>query len=221
MQTFIIKIQLLTSMLTRIIIYLALILLVLISLFLLYWRLYFLRDPKRTAPKGRNIVSPADGKIMKIATINKSSTKIDKKYIGKIYTTTKDIAPKTKIISIFMSPLDVHYNRAPIDGKVISVKYTKGKFFPANNLKKSLQNEKNEIIIKNKSIGKIKVIQIAGILARRIECYVKENQNVIKSQKIGLINLGSQCILVLPDKLKLKVKERQQVYAGETIIAEY
>ncbi len=208
-------------MLTRIIIYLALIFSVLISLFLLYWRLIFLRDPKRTAPKGRKIVSPADGKILKIATINKSSIKIDKKYIGKIYTTTKDIAPKTKIISIFMSPLDVHYNRSPVDGRILSIKYTKGKFFPANNLEKSLQNEKNEIIIKNKIIGKIKVIQIAGILARRIQCYVKKNQNIIKAQKIGLINLGSQCILILPNEIRLKVKEGQQVYAGTTIIAEY
>ena len=77
------------------------------------------------------------------------------------------------------------------------------------------------IIIANKSIGKIKVIQIAGFLARRISCYVKENQNVIKGNKLGLINLGSQCVLVLPTKAKIKVKEGQQVYAAETIIAEY
>jgi len=208
-------------MLNRIIIYIALIIYTLLILFLLYWRLYFLRDPKREAPKGRNVVSPADGKILKITLVKKSYQKINKGFLGRIYTTTKDIAPITRIISIFISPLDVHYNRSPIEGKILTVKHTKGTFFPAYDLEKSLQNEKNEITIKNKSIGKVKIIQIAGFLARRISCYVKKNQNVIKGEKIGLINLGSQCILVLPTKVKIKAKEGQHVYAGVTIIGEY
>lgn len=193
----------------------------LILAFFTYWRLWFLRDPERAAPKGRNIVSPADGKILKVANIKKPIVKVDKGFIGKIYTATKDVASETKLVAIFMSPLDVHYNRAPIEGKVISVKHTKGKFFAANKLEESLQNEKNEIVIQNKEIGKVKVIQVAGFLARRVICYVHKNQNVIKGDKIGLITLGSQCIIIMPKKVKLSVKEGQQVYAGTTIIGEY
>ena len=204
-----------------ILLFIVLIICTLIIAFFIYYRFYFLRDPERVAPKGRNIVSPADGKILKIATISKPTVKVDKGFIGKIYTAAKDVAPETKLIAIFMSPLDVHYNRAPIEGKVISVKHTKGKFFAANKLEESLQNEKNEIVIQNKEIGKIKVIQVAGFIARRIVCFINKDQNVIKGDKIGLIKLGSQCIIIMPSKIKLKVAEGQQLYAGTTIIGEY
>ena len=209
------------STLETIIFYGALIIYSLIFFFLLYWRLWFLRDPQRISPKGRTIVSPADGKILKIATIKKPNIKVDKGYLGKIYTATKNIAPETRLISIFMSPLDVHYNRVPVDGKVLSINHTKGTFFAANNLEKSLQNEKNEVLIENRQLGKVKVIQVAGFLARRISCYVTKNQNVIKGEKLGLINLGSQCVLILPKKIRIRVKQGQQVYGGITIIGDY
>ena len=118
-----------------------------------------------------------------------------------------------------MSPFDVHINRAPINGKIKSVKHTDGRFFEAFNLEKSLKNEKNEIIIQNKEM-KIKVIQIAGFLARRIKCFVKVNQKVNKGQKIGMIALGSQTMLIIPEGVELRVNLNDKVKAGQTVIAE-
>lgn len=180
--------------------------------------LNFYRNPERKIPKGRNIVSPADGKIISIIGTKSSSIKISKGFLGKIKTLTNDVSSECYVISIFMSPLDVHYNRSPIDGIVKSIRHTKGKFFEAYNLEKSLQNEKNEILIQDRKI-KIKVIQIAGFLARRIKCFVHENQKIDKGAKIGMIALGSQTTIVLPSGVDLKVKLGDKVKAGSTIIA--
>jgi len=186
------------------------------SLFLLN----FYRDPTRKIPKGNNLVSPADGKIIRILKVKNNKIKIKKGFLGKIETLTKDIAKECYIISIFMSPFDVHINRAPIEGRVSSINHEKGKYFAAFNFSKSLMNEKNEIIIKSKKIGKIKLIQIAGFLARRLICTINEDEKVNKGQKIGKIVLGSQVTLVLPfKKLNLKIKDKQKVTAGETVIA--
>ena len=194
-----------------------------IILFLILLKIFhkfiFLRDPERKIPKGKNIVSPADGKVMQIIDTNKHSITM-KKHFGKIHTLIQDISSECKIVSIFMSPLNVHINRAPIEGTVKTITYKKGKFLPTNSFERGLNNEKNEIIIQNKKI-KIKTIQIAGILARRIECFLKPNQKVIKGQRIGLINLGSQLVLIMPNKVNLRVKQNQKVKAGETIIANY
>lgn len=182
----------------------------------------FYRDPKRSIPKGNNIVSPADGKIISILTAKKNKTTLKKGFIGGIEAFAGDIAPECIIISIFMSPFDVHVNRSPIEGRVISVKHTTGKYFAAFDLKNSLMNEKNEIIIKNGKIGKLKVIQIAGFLARRIICYAKKGDNLRKGQRIGKIVLGSQATLIIPSKkVKIKIKKWQKVVAGKTILAEY
>ncbi len=152
---------------------------------------------------------------------NENPLKIKKGMFGKIHTLTKDVGEDCYLISIFMSPFDVHVNRAPIEGKVESIKYKKGRFFSAFDFEKSLQNENNEIIIKNKKIGKVKVIQIAGFLARKIKCYVKENQKVNKGQKIGAIVLGSQVSLIISTKVKLKIKKEDKVKAGSGIIGYY
>ncbi|MBI3026731.1 phosphatidylserine decarboxylase [Candidatus Woesearchaeota archaeon] len=189
-----------------------------ILLLLVLFLLNFYRDPKRRIPKGSNIVSPADGKIISIIDTSKNSIKIKKGLVGKIRAMTRDISHNCYVISIFMSPLDVHINRAPIGGAVKSVKHTKGAFFKAYDLEKSFKNEKNEMIIQNKNI-KVKVIQIAGFLARRIKCYVKKNQKVDKGQKIGMIALGSQTTLVIPIGVDLKAKINDKIKAGTTIIA--
>jgi len=195
--------------------------LIIIFLLLILFLINFYRDPKRQIPQGDNIVSPADGKVINILKINKNKIRIKKGLIGKIETLTEDIAKECYIISIFMSPFDVHVNRAPIDGKVISIKHEKGKFFAAYDIEKSLSNEKNEIIIENEEMGKIKVIQIAGFLARRIICSAKKNEKVNKGQKIGKIVLGSQVTLMLPaKKINLRIKKGQRVNAGSTIIAD-
>lgn len=188
---------------------------ILIGIFLLN----FYRDPKRIIPKGNNIVAPADGKVISIINTSKKTAKVKKGLLGKIDTLTKDVAKQCYVISIFMSPLDVHINRAPIEGIVKSIKYTKGKFFRAYNIEKSFQNEKNEIIIQNKKI-KVKVIQIAGFLARRIKCCLRKNQKINKGDKIGMIALGSQAALILPKGVALKVGINDKVKSGETVIAE-
>lgn len=192
---------------------------VLVISFILFYKFIFLRDAERTIPKGNNIVSPADGKIIEIIDIKKK-TKI--RFKGESINIKKTISDTLKdgyLISIFMSIFNVHINRSPVKGKITKTKYTKGKFLPANTLK-VLENEKNEIIIENKKLGKIKVIQIAGLIARRIICSINKNQNIDKGQRIGLIKLGSNVILIIP-KLKLKVKKGQKVKAGSSIIAEY
>ena len=193
----------------------ALIVVILIaSLFLLN----FYRDPKRIISKGRNIVAPADGRVISIIDTSKNIVRVKKGLFGKIKTLTTDVAKQCYVISIFMSPLDVHINRAPIGGIVSSIRHTKGKFFKAYDIEKSLENEKNEVMLQNNEL-KVKVIQIAGFLARRIKCYVKEHQKVNKGDKIGMIALGSQVTLILPKGLELKVKVNDKVKSGETIIA--
>lgn len=192
---------------------------IIVVLFVSLFLLNFYRDPKRTIPKGNNIVAPADGRVISITDTSDGVVKIKKGLFGKIKTLTRDTAKQCYVISIFMSPLDVHINRAPIKGIVKSIKYTKGKFFKAYDIEKSLENEKNEIIIQSREL-KIKVIQIAGFLARRIKCYVKEHQKVNKGDKIGMIALGSQVTLIIPKGVELKVKVNDKVKAGETIIAE-
>ncbi len=200
----------------KIMIILAIVLLVLVVLFLFYWKFYFLRNPVREPPKD-GIVSPADGKITDIFEYDNNIE--FKKNIGKINIMTEDVAEQGYIIAIFMSPFDVHYQKAPIDGKVIGTSYSKGKFKLGIKIGKVIENENNEILIKNDEL-KVKVVQIAGFFARRINCYVKRGDNIKKGQTIGLINFGSHVILVLPKNVKILVKEGDKVVGGVTKIAE-
>ena len=192
--------------------------LIILTLIVGLFLLQFYRDPKRTIPEGNIIVSPADGKVMKIIRTSDKNITVDKGYLGKIKTLTNDVCDDCVVISIFMSPIDAHINRAPITGKVISVTHTPGKFFAAYDLEKSLMNEKAETIIENKEM-KVKVIQIAGFVARRVIPYMKEGDEVEKGQKIGQIALGSQATLIMPADVKIIVKEGEHVKAGSSIIA--
>ena len=191
-----------------------------VILLLTLFLINFYKDPKRGIPKGNNIVAPADGKIISIIDTSKDEIRIKKGILGKIKTMTKDVAKECCVISIFMSPLDAHINRAPISGTIKSIKHTKGTFFKAYDLEKSFENEKNEIIIQNKKLKiKIKIVQIAGFLARRIICNIKKNQKVNKGAKIGMIALGSLTTLIIPKGVELKIKLNDKVKAGSTIIA--
>ncbi len=189
-------------------------------LFLLFYKFVFLRDPKRGIPSGNNIVAPADGKIINIVRISRGDLKINKGLIGKVDVLCSDVIKEGYLISIFMSLFDVHVNRAPIGGEVVGVKHRKGKFFMAFDVEKSFLNESNEIVMKTK-IGKIKIIQMAGFLVRRIECFVKENQKINKGERIGRIVIGSQVSLILPNKVSLLVEKGDKVRAGETIVGEF
>ena len=196
--------------------------------FFVFWRFYFLRDPDRKIPEGKNIISPADGKVIKIVDLSSvdknGEIKIRKGLIGKIKTLVDDVDKKGYLITIMMNIQNVHIQRASVEGNVIDVKYSSGKFLNAvfgDSFENGLSNEKNEILIKNKIIGNVKVIQIAGLLARRIECFVKKGQGVEKGERIGRINLGSQVSLILPKNVDIKIQEGQRVKAGSTIVAEY
>jgi phosphatidylserine decarboxylase len=205
------------------IIYILLFFVVIVPLaYLFFWKVYFLRNPDRNIPNATDIVlSPADGKIIEIHEYTKSEVALlkgDKRYRGLIKTITEDVSPHGYLVSIFMSPLDVHMNRAPISGTVHSVKHSDGKFLAVNSFESGLVNEKTEIVIKNKKLS-VKMIQIAGFLARRVVTHVKPGETVEMGQIVGLINLGSQVTLVLPSSVRLKVSKGDRVVAGETTIA--
>ena len=161
-----------------------------------FWQLIFLRNPAVHIPTGNTIVSPAFGTISKIMHFNEQKIKLAKGLFGQIAVLTDDVAKEGSLIVIRLTPLDVHYQRSPVEGTVLSVKYTKGTFSNAVFSDFVIHNEKNEVLIKHGS-EKVKVIQIAGFLARRIHCFFEEKQQVKKGELLGLINLGSQVVLFL------------------------
>ncbi len=168
-----------------------------LSLILAIFVLYFFRDPERSIPEGNNVVSPADGKVIKVMELNNNYYK--------------------KYVAIFMTVFNVHINRAPIEGEIIEYEYKSGRFKPAFDDTASIENEHNFITIQNKEI-KVKFSQIAGIIARRIVFWKKKGDIVKKGEKIGLIKFGSRVDIYLPDSVELKVKKGEWVKGGETII---
>lgn len=202
--------------------WIVLIVLLLIAAFIAFY-IFFNRDPAREIPASKTVVSPADGTIIELLDlekIRKGKLEIKKGLLGHIKTETQDITKNGYLISIFMTPLNVHVQRMPVEGKVLSIHHKKGKFLAANSLRAFTENEKNEVVIDNPEIGKIKVIQIAGAIARRIICFIKKNESLLKGQKIGKINLGSQVVLIIP-RIVINVKIGDKVTAGETVIAQY
>jgi len=181
----------------------------------LYYKLWFLRDPERDIPK-KGIICPADGKVVMIKKFEKNKIKIDKKFLGQVKTFTSDVCETGYIVSIFMNVFNVHINRAPISGVVKYVEHKSGKFLNASKLESTFENENVQILI-HQGQKKIKVIQIAGLIARRIVPFVKSGQKITRGQRIGLIKLGSQVTIIMPDKPKVKVGDK--VYAGKTILA--
>ncbi|MCU0643343.1 MAG: phosphatidylserine decarboxylase family protein [bacterium] len=178
---------------------------VVLTWLMLLFSIYFFRDPNRKTPDQENaIISPADGKIIVIEeTIEQSFFK-----------------EKVRKVSIFMSVFSVHVNRIPIDGSVVYFDYQKGKFYPAYKDEAAFQNEQTTIGIENKNI-KILFKQIAGIMARRIVCNVREGMSVKKGARFGMIKFGSRVDLFLPLNVQLKIELNQKVTAGETIIGLY
>ncbi|MBI4441058.1 phosphatidylserine decarboxylase family protein [Candidatus Woesearchaeota archaeon] len=184
--------------------------------------LFFHRDPARLIPLGSNIVSPADGIIGQIIDVDHEAV-IDKGLLGQIKALCTDISPHCVLIQIIMRPWDVHVQRSPITGIVDVVTYVPGKFSNAlmNKTQRIVENEHNEVTIRNKGI-KIKVIQIAGAMARRIRCFVALGNKVLKGSRIGAIRLGSQVCVIFPrDKIHVVVHKGEKVYAGQSIIGTY
>ncbi len=174
----------------------------LLPFILTLFMMYFFRDPERIAPEGDNIfVSPADGKVILIKNVRED----------------QHLKSDAIEISIFMSPLNVHVNRAPCDGVVESVVHTKGKFLSAFKHEASLQNE-NIAMLLNTRHGKILVRQVAGFVARRAVCRVKPGDILKKGQRYGIIKFSSRLDVYLPKDADIKVKLGDKVKAGETII---
>jgi len=160
---------------------------------------FFFRDPKRVPPADPDVVvSPADGRVTRIGP---ASTGAD--------------APN--VISIFLSPLDVHINRSPIPGKIVDVIYSPGKFLMATNEKASLVNEQNALTIQGEKITVV-CKQIAGILARRVVCWKGKGDNLGLGERFGMIKFSSRTDVLLPANVKITVKEGQRVRGGTTVI---
>ena len=163
----------------------------------------FFRDPERVPPGGEGLIlSPADGRVLGIKRVEK-----ERLFEG---TETR--------VSIFMSPLNVHVNRAPVQGMVEEVRYQKGSFFAAYREEASENNEKNALRIVDGKGRKFAVVQIAGVLARRIVCYAKKGDSLELGQRFGLIMFGSRVDLFLPPGSRVDVVQGQRVRAGETVI---
>ncbi len=175
-----------------------------VLLILMVFCLNFFRDPKRNIPKHNNLIlSPADGKIIKI-------DDVDDPISGE----------KFKMVSIFLNVFNVHANRMPIDGKFLDVQYVKGKFLAAFDHKASDCNERTEIKIDTK-FGIIMVKQIAGLVARRILCYADVGEEMKAGGRLGFIRFGSRTDIILPADINLEIELNQKVLGGETIIGRY
>ena len=174
------------------------------------WCVYFFRDPDRVTPDLENIIiSPADGKIIKNVLAKSPENLQDKQTI------------QMRKISIFMNVFNVHVNRIPVSGKIVWLKYIPGTFLNAS-LDKSSEN--NERMIAKIEIDKntfIYVVQIAGLVARRIKCDLTENQSVRIGERYGIIRFGSRLDVYLPKESNVRVKEGQLSISGETILADF
>lgn len=163
----------------------------------------FFRDPEREIPTGDGLlVSPADGKVVSIAEVKGDSM----------------FAEAVTRVSIFLSPLDVHINRAPVAGKIEEIKYQAGKFLAAYNPEASRVNEQNAVKIVDEKGFTLGVVQIAGVMARRIVCRVKRGDALARGERIGLIMFGSRTDTYLPKGCRVEVTEGQRVKGGETIL---
>jgi len=171
------------------------------------WCAYFFRDPERVTPVRDGIViAPADGRISRI---------------------TNAIPPKELSlgerplprVSIFMSVFDCHVNRSPVTGRIERIAYHPGAFVNADLDKASENNERNSLLITTGN-GRIGVVQIAGLIARRIVCFVREGVTVGAGERIGMIRFGSRVDVYLPEAVRPLVAEGQTAIAGETVIAD-
>jgi phosphatidylserine decarboxylase len=161
---------------------------------------YFFRDPKRVPPEDPNVVvAPADGRVTRVKSL-----------------ASENGEPST-LVSIFLSPFDVHINRSPIAGEVLDIRYSRGKFLMATNEKASDVNEQNALVIKG---DKVTVIckQIAGILARRVVCWTRKGDNLALGQRFGMIKFSSRTDLILPANVDVTISEGSRVTGGVTVI---
>ncbi|HTT12009.1 MAG TPA: phosphatidylserine decarboxylase [Burkholderiaceae bacterium] len=164
----------------------------------------FFRDPSRQVPVQANVVlSPADGRIVKVDQVRDPYTERD-----------------TLLVSVFMNVFNVHSNRSPVDGTIERVEYSAGKFINADLDKASTDNERNALVVRLQNGERITVVQVAGLIARRILCYVKQNDALVRGQRYGFIRFGSRVDVYLPLSAKPRVAVGDVVYATTTVLAE-
>lgn len=176
-----------------------------IPLSLMVWCFFiqFFRNPLRTIPGNEGIViAPADGTIVAI------EPALEQEFLNQ----------ERLKISIYMSALNVHLNRVPVRGKVIYTRYHPGKYLVAFHPKASELNERQTVVIEDDDGQKVLIRQIAGILARRIVCYLQEGQTVRAGDELGFIKFGSRCDVFLPLDANVQVRLQQRVKGGETIL---
>ena len=161
---------------------------------------YFFRDPRRTVPSEDNlVVSPADGRVTRVQTLDETN------------------AQSPTVVSIFLSPFDVHINRAPIAGEITDISYTRGKFMMATSEQASLVNEQNALTIQGERMTLV-CRQIAGILARRIVCWKHVGERLERGERFGLIKFSSRTDLILPPEVEVRVQVGERVRGGVSII---
>jgi phosphatidylserine decarboxylase len=161
--------------------------------------LYFFRDPRREPPQDPQlVVAPADGRVTRVGPI-------------------ADAPNSPTLVSIFLSPLDVHINRSPIAGTVTNVSYMRGKFLMATDKNASVVNEQNALTIEGEKITVV-CKQIAGILARRIICWKHAGEHVQLGERFGLIKFSSRTDVLLPPEVDVLAKEGMRVVGGVTVI---
>lgn len=178
-----------------------------IGVVLTLWCIYFFRDPVRVTPvRDGLVIAPADGKVSSVALA------VPPAELG----LGSESVPR---VSIFMSVFDVHVNRSPVSGEIERIVYRPGKFLNADLDKASDDNERNGLVVRTPS-GRYGVVQIAGLVARRIVCFVKEGQLVAAGERFGLIRFGSRVDVYLPAGTKPLVAVGQYALGGETVIAD-
>ena len=166
-----------------------------------FFVVWFFRNPERSfQDEEKLVISPADGKVIKIDDVEVTGT----------------IAGKFKKVSIFMNVFNVHVNRTPYSGQIETINYHEGKFFSANLDKASMDNERNEVMIRTEDGRTLWAVQIAGFIARRIVCWLNVGTPVKKGERFGLIRFGSRVDIYLPEDSKISVKLGDKVKAGET-----
>ncbi|MDJ0386501.1 phosphatidylserine decarboxylase [Roseomonas sp. E05] len=168
---------------------------------------YFFRDPERVTPDRPVIVAPADGRVVSV------EPAVPPAELG------LGPAPRWRV-AIFLSVNDVHINRSPVEGVVTRIAYRHGKFVSANLDKASDDNERNALAIRMPNGQDVAVVQIAGLVARRILCFVREGDSLRAGERFGLIRFGSRTDLYLPEGVRPLVGARQLMVGGETVIAE-
>jgi phosphatidylserine decarboxylase len=182
---------------------LPLLLLAALLLLLAAFMAYFFRDPQRAAPAERDLViSPADGRVTRVEKLSQGEQR------------------SPIVVSIFLSPFDVHINRSPIAGTILDVTYTKGRFTAATSDNASLVNEQNALTIQGEKMT-IVCKQIAGVLARRIVCWKRPGDKLEAGERFGLIKFGSRTDLVLPPEVEVSVNVGARVRGGVTVIGRY